>query len=402
MFAGNKKKVSVSHIDYKIFGIVFFLYSSGFLFNEIMKLYSLFPIFTIIRIVLNLLLWFIAFYRKFEFNKNALLLLSSIGILSIYYLLICFREGKLLIGFETLRIYVEPLLFLFLIRVYCFNGLSRNMMLRLYVNVVLATAIISFITYILFLTNNLTSIVPEIPNTSFLPGLIFRSYLPIGCPNQQGLLMFTGIVLAYFSDFRSRKLLVFIFLISLLITFSKSAILACLLFYVMISMNNYRVFLKLFIVGVTIILALTFTIHLFEGSPIYEYFSNLFSGDDPSSNGHLNSLLEAIDKFQEYYLFGYPAGTVGSRVETIYNVESSFFILIYDKGLLFMVIYLCVVVMLLLDCMRNRIIGIYLFSIAMALSVLPIIQSLECFSLVLVSTLLLYGSYKIQSIHKVI
>ena len=151
---------------------------------------------------------------------------------------------------------------------------------------------------------------------------------------------------------------------------------------------------KLLIKSITIIFIAIFVISFFESSPIYEYLSNLFSGDDPSSNGHFDSLVEAIEHFHEYYLFGYPVGTVGSRVDTIYNVESSFFILIYDKGLWFMAIYLCVILMLLINCIKSKIVKKYIFSIAIALSVLPTIQSLECFSLVLISPILLYGVCK--------
>lgn len=392
----QKEKVLINQLDYTLFGTVFFLYSSGFLLNELSRLYSFPPLFTVIRIAFNLLLWQRIFVKKYKLGKNALFLILCFFVLSLYYLSICFIEGKILSGILALRIYLEPLLFAFLIYIYYYNGLSLKKMLGVYVKVVIVTAVLSFITYIAFYTGNITYFVEEVPETSFLPGLIFRSYLPIGCPNQLGLLLLSGIILAYFSDLQYKRTIVLFLFISLLITVSKSAIIALVFFCLIFNLNDYKRVLNILVFCLFLSCFIIVNFILFKDSPLFIYIYGLFSGDDPSSNGHLSSLIEAIERFPEYYLFGYPTGTVGSRMETIYNVESSFFILIYDKGLLFMAIYLCLVLMLLAKFLKTNIVRTYILSIALALSVLPTIQSLECFSLILVSPMLLHGVCKIN------
>ena len=60
-------------------------------------------------------------------------------------------------------------------------------------------------------------------------------------------------------------------------------------------------------------------------------------GKDPSMIGHARSIEDAINKFDEYALVGYPRGTVGPKAiiftGVVNNVENSLLGLLYDMGL---------------------------------------------------------------------
>lgn len=61
------------------------------------------------------------------------------------------------------------------------------------------------------------------------------------------------------------------------------------------------------------------------------------SGNDPSMQGHLVSFQDAWEQLDQYYLHGFPKGTVGPKAlsftNKIHNVESSPLALVYDMGL---------------------------------------------------------------------
>lgn len=381
---------SIGAIDYCLFYAVFLLYSCGFLLNEISKHYSFPPIFTVLRIFFMLILFFRMVQLRLIIGKNSQFLLLSFSLLSIYYLLICIPSGDFIIGLKTLRAYLEPLLCALMVYVYRWNGMSMNHLSQIYIKSVLITAFVSIVFYIIFWTGNMSYFIPKIPLTSFLPGgIILRSYLPIGCPNQLGLLLFSGIVLVYLSEMQKKKMYFVFLAIALVLTISKSAMLAALFFFGVSYFLKLRNIKKLLWFLFVVFIGFGIIEIFFFDSPFHVYITNLFSGDDPSSNGHITSLVDAIKLFPEYYLFGYPTGTVGSRVDTVHNVESSYFILMYDKGVLFMFIYLYVMFMLLADSFKITPVRQYIYAILLALSVLPTIQSLECFSLVLISPLLL-------------
>lgn len=383
-------RLLISSIDYSLFYAIFLLYSCGFLLNEIFKHYSLPPVFTVLRIFLIIVLFFRIISLKMAVNQNTRFLILLVCCLSIYYLTICVPNGDFLIGLKSLRIYVEPLMFALMVYIYRHNDMPMKYLQQIYIKSVLITALISIVFYIIYWTGHINYFISEVPLTSFLSGgIIFRSYLPIGCPNQLGLFLLSGIVLAYLSEIKKKKCVLIFLTISLILTISKSAILAALFYFGLLYCGKFRNIRKLIVFWVLLFFCYFIIELYFPDTPFYIYITNLFSGNDPSSNGHIASLQDAIEAFPEYYLFGYPTGTVGARVETIYNVESSFFILMYDKGILFFLIYMFIMFMLFADSLKVKPIRIYIYAIMLALSVLPTIQSLECFALILVSPLLL-------------
>ena len=393
----KEKKVTmqrqVNSIDYVLFTSLFLLYSNGYLLNELFKRYSLPPIFTILRLFILLVILLRCMQGYFRLSNNVKFILCTILIMSAYFVGISIIDGELILGLISLRTYIEPFFVYILVAFYINNVGITNRLVAIYINTILFTAIISLIFYSIYYIGYLEYFVSEY-STCFLPGMIFRSFLPIGDPNALGLLLSCGIMVVYLSDIARKKIIQITLLLSLLLTFSKSAILALLFFFALSIFTKVKNMIKIsFIVGGILGGGYIILKHYFYESPLYSYLLNLFAGEDPSSNGHLYSYLEAIEKIHEYFLFGYPTGTVGSRMtDMAYNVESSFFILLYDKGIIFFVMYISIVFMLLINVARNSAVIRYILSIILGLFFLPTIQFVECLSLIAISPLLISKS----------
>lgn len=382
---------NITHCDYFLWKGVFFLYTFGFLFNEICKRYSLIPIATIIRLLLVVILYEQVILKRFIIGRNLTLFLGGTCFLTVYYLFISLCNSDFLTGLLLYRYYLEPILLLLLLLIYLDNGADIDKLYNIFIRNIIFTALVSILLYTMFLMGYIDIFInPDIPDQFFLPGgIILRSYLPVGGPNELGLLLMIGIALILKQQ-HIKKWTIIILLLSLLLTISKSALLA-LSFFIVLSLFTFKLkHIFIIVVVITIFVTLFLSIDFyFLNSLLYSYFENLFSGNDPSVGGHSSSLVEAIENFPDYYLWGYPTGTVGPRVDTIYNVESSFLLLCYDKGIFFAFFFLLIVGIGLYDRIKISDQRNLIISVCLALSVLPTIQSVEVFSLTLISPLLL-------------
>lgn len=381
----------INNHEYFLWKCVFYLYSFGFLINEICKRYSFYPIATVLRLILIGILYGYVIRKRFVISRNLCFFLGGICILTCYYLFLSLCDGEFLVGVQLYRYYLEPIMLLLLLLLYLDNGADVDKLCSYFFTNILFAGFISLLLYVVFLTGNISLFInPDIPKQFFLPGgIILRSYLPIGGPNELGLLFLIGIALVPMQQKISRGIAAFLFL-CLLLTVSKSSLLS-LLCYSLFGIFTYKLRnILIGLVAVIIFIMLFFWIdYYYLDSLLYLYFENLFSGNDPSAGGHSSSLVGAVDNFSNYYLWGYPTGTVGPRVETIYNVESSFFLLCYDKGVLFAFFFLLIIGIGLSNRIKSYNQKIFIFTICIALSVLPTIQSVEVFSLVLISPLFL-------------
>lgn len=390
---GKKERINVSQyissINCFLFSLLFLLYSNGYLLNEIFERHSLPPIFTILRLFVLIAILFRCIKGHYLLSSNMKFVVYFILIMSLYFITICIVDGEFSLGLISLRTYIEPFLVFFVVSLYIKNTGITTHLATIYVKTIFLTAIISLIFHSIYYCGYLDYFISEYPKACFLPGMIFRSYLPIGDPNAMGLLLSCGIIVVHLSNIKCKKIYISFLILSLLLTFSKSAILMLLLFFSLQLLTKMKNIIKVFFL-LSVILGCGYIIleYFFHESPLYSYFTNLFAGEDPSSNGHLYSYIEAIEKFPEYYLFGYPTGTVGSRMtDMIYNVESSYFILLYDKGIIFFFMYISIVLMLLINIIKYPVAIKYILSIMLGLFFLPTIQSVECLSLVAISPL---------------
>ena len=381
----------VNKNEYFIWRCIFFLYAFGFLINEMCKRYSFYPIATVLRLILIGILYGYVIRKRFIISRNLCFLLGGICLLTCYYLFLSLCDGEFLVGVQLYRYYLEPIILLLLLLIYLDNGADSSVLCLYFFTNILFAGFVSLLFYFVFLTDNISLFIsPDIPKQFFLPGgVILRSYLPIGGPNELGLLFMVGIALASMQQKISSWTPTFLFL-CLLLTVSKSSLLS-LLCYSLLGVFTFKLRNVLIgFVAIVIFIMLFFSIdYYYLDSLLYLYFENLFSGNDPSTGGHSSSLIEAVDNFSNYYLWGYPTGTVGPRVETIYNVESSFFLLCYDKGLFFAFFFLLIIGIGLCNRIKSYHQKIFVFTICIALSVLPTVQSVEVFSLVLISPLFL-------------
>jgi len=107
-----------------------------------------------------------------------------------------------------------------------------------------------------------------------------------------------------------------------------------------------RIFVTI-LLGILVVIVSLMVVDFFSNGAIEKWLFLNTSLRDPSMQGHYSSIINALDNFDQYYLSGYPRGTVGPRAQLFtidfYNVENSTLGIIFDMGLscavLFFVIY---------------------------------------------------------------
>ena len=360
----------------------------GTVSNNIINSLGLPNLFTAIRTVL-LILIFLSTRKSLKGRHIAIFTLFFILFIT-FYISVSIFQGKFGMGLYYLRLYTEPVLVLFLARLFLSKidasiiGFIRKLAIASVI-----TALISLCAYYL----NLPIIKyfhgnSEINSNWFLGGVfIYRAGYPIGGPNQLGLLFSSFIMINAIHPITDRRNNIYytgFLLLGLLFTFSKSAILALIVFLVLqnISYNSLhklipRVLISILLFG-SVIYFLDQT--LFEGYFI-RYLDNFVGNEDQSTAGHLDSLLNAVQSFKEYYLYGYEKGTVGPRASQFTadykNVESSVFILLYDMGLVVAMPYVISVGALLMGERIYKKQLIFLAAVFTPFLFLPLIHNLE-------------------------
>ncbi|MDR2924688.1 MAG: hypothetical protein LBU76_01830 [Azoarcus sp.] len=108
------------------------------------------------------------------------------------------------------------------------------------------------------------------------------------------------------------------------------------------------------------ILALSFLVYFiddYSGGKISHWISLNLSGEDPSMVGHGNSFVQVWEVLDEYYLYGYPRGSVGPKAlvqeADLKNVENGMLSIFYDMGIPLGIAFI-VFSSLLLGCMYRH------------------------------------------------
>lgn len=381
-----------------------FLAVFGVLLNNIGKTLSLPNIFTLIR-VLTLFLILLIINKKILRHKYLSYFYLSLIFFVFCYLTISVLQGKLGYGLYFIRIYLEVLLVFYLsLYIKFFFNLKRFIDSIKFIG--LLSSFFSLFTLYLFYTNstflNIIHASDEI-NFNWFLGIgkfIYRAGFPIGGPNQLGLFYSILIILSINFPFISKKKNTFylsIFTLGLISTFSKSAILVILIYIILHNFKKISIFFYLIVISVFSFYLLTLLDQYILEGRFLNYLDGFINSKDESTEGHSNSILNAVYTFSEYSLSGYPKGTVGPRAQLFTdkykNVESSFFIVLYDMGLLVAFIYTTTITFLLKYAFSNKYQFYFLVSIFPVYFFLPVIHNIEISSLVFLIYVLI-GSNK--------
>lgn len=387
------KRTELLNLTFKAY---FILLIFGGVLNNIVAVWGIPNIFTILRTFAFLIIAF-----SINWNKERLtnpLFIVFFSIFSSFYLSVAFSQGKLGMGFYFLRLYFEPLV-AFYLTISIANEFSYSILKTIRSAAILAV-IISLISVVSFYFNlsilNYFHGNKEINDHWFL-GLgrfIYRAGFPIGGPNQLGL-FYSSVFILNFIHPISNKTKNFAFnlviIIGLAITFSKSALLALLVFLFIFNLLNKKVLNLIPKATIAAILLLLFFIgldtFLLDGY-LKNYAQGLISKNDLSTQGHHESLIKAINNFKDYCFSGYEKGTVGPRAKQFSsdykNVESSLFLLLYDMGVPMFLVYLTSSLSLFSSSFTNYRNASFIIAVSVPYMFLPLIHSIEITTILLI------------------
>lgn len=227
----------------------------------------------------------------------------------------------------------------------------------------------------------------------FAGGILQRNIATFSSPNDLAFFLVIVIVMLDYYKLLFGKWVLRIFNLilysSLLLTFSRSALLGLVIYFFF---NNPKKGLKILAL---IFLAFSLVNFLFSDAliSINKFISLTLSGEDSSIKGHIDSLLFSIDLVKENFIFGLEMGRVGPKASMYFNslidVESSFLCLLLDVGFIGFVLYMISVISL----MKNKLVFLMLLAVFPALFLLPVIYELEVM-------LILYGFIGLISVKK--
>lgn len=342
---------------------------------------------------------------KLDFFKTRKwqVLILLLTIFSAIYVFSSLLEDRTVVGLYYLRFYFLPFLFFLgaLGIMTMDTSIIRNRILfrfLLWWNALLF--VIALTIYVVL------QVVPTLRPTFFgndlLPtawyisgGVWMRMGLPASGPNTLGLLFalnaFVFCSLLILKKTKGSEIIastsavfvgVFISLIGLMLTFSRSSmlilILALPLFMLMPGVLNFSRFFKLSVVISTLLALIVFAgvaADIASDGYVSRWVELNMSMKDPSMLGHLRSITDAIDKFYEYALWGYPRGTVGPKAiiftGVANNVENSLLAIVYDMGLMLSAVFIFATVLLYSFGYTNRVQLILLGAFAAPCMLLP-------------------------------
>lgn len=387
--------------------LVLFAIIMGTLYNQLLKvlfdIVSLPNIVTVLRDLLVFWLFIIGLGKKEFWNSQPLVLAYGFFLLFfVQYIFISILQGKLIAGLYYARIYFLPIMFF----IGCNYVISRasyfriEAILRWALRLNLLTILVSLSIYALVLTSEHLRTVflgsDTLAAAWYLGGAglsIIRMGLPFTSPNSLGTVLALNACLVLLLivlhtrqklPIRSLVILLILNIISLTLTFSRSAMLlfviAALILLFTPGVANRRLFFRAaflaFLVVAVGITSLYFANVATNGLLENWLLLNL-NLSDPSLKGHSSSITNAFDKISEYYLYGYERGTVGPKAELFNkefnNVENSFLAIIYDNGIFSSILFIFCYVVLILYGYKNRFQWGILIGFIVNLLILPII-----------------------------
>lgn len=308
------------------------------------------------------------------FNRKGLaVLIFCLMAFVTVYVVISAWENKHFQGLYYLRIYITPILFMIcvlswlrvaskleIIRVcrilFWMNGVIMLVGLGIYV----AMQMKPYIIKIIFSTQ-------QLPWSWYIGGGLLRMGFPFSAPNNLGSYAALNVLLIFPLLIKGTKeiisklpmlILLILNVLALTLSFSRSAMLTLLVGLIIICMlpgvvtqkNIFRLLVTL-LLGILVIIFSLMVVDFINNGAVGKWIFLNTSLQDPSMQGHYSSVVTALSNFDQYFLAGYPRGTVGPRAEIFtidfYNVENSALGVIFDMGLpcgiLFFAIYMLLV-----------------------------------------------------------
>lgn len=290
--------------------------------------------------------------QKYKFLPNAFLYLLAFIFLGTSYL---FIKSDFISSLSGYRYDYEPFLILFAAYNLKFDRQKLLNFLKLFLIFSFLLAIWAlFQANILgtkFLFENGYGNNGRLDPAYFIAGHTFqRAMGTLAAPNNYGVFVGISIIIAvYFRSYFKYKWLYYVFLtiqcISLIETFSRSAwlgLIMCIIIYVLLEKKK-NIFM--IIVFIATLGCLLFFIVLIANpdNTIVNYLIKTITLEDSSSLGHWNSWVEGIN-FIANNPFGIGLGIAGPKASALtgefLNVESSYFLIAYELGIIGLFVFL--------------------------------------------------------------
>ena len=378
-----------------VYIIIFFLNLFNPLFNSFLRELGFFGFLSIFR-DLAIFILFIDLFLLIKIKKDHFIVLILIFLFTIVYLMQAYVQGKLIIGFSYVRVYVIPILFLLISgRLLELDTLSKKHYKSI-IKIIVISNLVSLLIVFLFYVKR--SFVLELFTLKSITGAwllqgdkIFRAGWPIGGANQLGI--FTGSAFVFYFILiyekklifqRNKKLILFLILntLVLLLTFSRSSwIFVCLFLIGYLVFYRKKIKMKFFFGSLVLtFLGLTVVFFIYKDA-LLTWINGTINFTDLSSQGHLTSLINALKDIKEYFLFGYPKGTVGPRAQLysgdMYHVENSLLMYLMDFGIFILLIYSLILLLALNYVLKNKVQLLYLIALIFPFLILPYGQDVE-------------------------
>ncbi len=404
----------IGNIKFNIFIFVIYFFAFGSFSSDVFKNILHIPsIVTILREIFIYLLFFLVLNKLF-YKIHYYFLIFGFVSFSMFYIFVSAFEGKIIEGLYYYRLYVIPIIF----AITCINILSNitfkqaKRLINHILIINLITCILGFLIYFYYFYNpNFFFLLKGIPvggnresnlaNAWFLSGgNILRMGEPQIAPNELGLEMALFIFIyfilikkynIFFKNDLFLYFMMFIDIIILLLTFSRSAILSLFIAFSLLLLIHWKKYLstivKYSIVGLIVLTSGAVVVNEVTKGKLAIWLDLNINLKDTSIQGHQATIDDAFRNFDEYALVGYEKGSVGPRASIfnkqgkIKNVESSFLVLIYDMGIFCFFIFIYVYFVLIIIMLNNSHQLCYMMIPITQMFFLPSIYDLEILAL---------------------
>lgn len=375
----------------KIFITLFIIAFLGVISSLLKNLSLSFGVPNIIPFLRSLLIYlvFLLCVNKFDFiRNNKFMLVSFLFLTSLTaYFFIGIYNSQILPTLYYLRVYIDPILYGLALIVFVSNYHYVNIKFNVFFLYCVGFSLFSILIYVLLMVNPefvKFFIGDEISTAWYISGGTFmRMGSPTSSPNTLGIITAMQITVLYLiymyrSDYNRLFFVIAVLFssICLLLTFSRSSWFMVILNMFFITIFNIKTNfekVKFIVFYVCAILVIGFVIlaiiDMLNDGFISVWLELSFSGKDPSMIGHADSFVSAFKNIDQYFLVGYPHGTVGAKAmlfsSEINNVENTFLIIFYDMGLLngtiFLLSYILLVCFLCIDSRQMFLIPGFIF-----------------------------------------
>lgn len=344
--------------------LIVFIFVYSTLLPILMKTVGIPNFIPLIRDFLLCILAFSAFlHLRVKENKlfyGVLILISIVLIINVF---IAILEDRQIHGLYYARFYALPVLFIVAFRGHIFYN-ERKVQEKIIRLTYLLSSTILIVAIFLYIAvqidNSLMGMlvggdISQLPVTWFIAGGWIRMGLPMTAPNHLGLVVAFLLIFLMSLKFSGKasflklsfvKTSFFLMGCVLALTFSRSSWLATffgIAVLLLVCRQEWNISTALLIriiarviISLIFLAILLYYVDIYSEGIIARWVSMNFTGTDPSMVGHGNSFIDAYEKLHEYYLYGYPRGSVGSRAlvaeEDMKHVENTIFIIFYDMG----------------------------------------------------------------------